>query len=102
MTSIICPKCKSHISEYDLICLNCGYSITQEEREKLVKEVLDSQESVEENAAHQQALKHQHELKIEKKLNKVSLGFFKVGFAEMVVPLVIILLIIIVAVIMLL
>ena len=44
MTSIICPKCKSHISEYDLICLNCGYSITQEEREVLVKEVLNSQE----------------------------------------------------------
>ena len=38
MTSIICPKCKSHISEWDVNCLNCGITITQELREQLSKE----------------------------------------------------------------
>jgi len=38
MTSISCPNCKSHISEWDVICLKCGYSVTPEERELFVKE----------------------------------------------------------------
>jgi len=102
MTSIICPKCKSHITEYDLSCLNCGYTVTQEEREKLVKEreELKSKKLSEKGSAHQEELKHHQEYKLEKKLNKLSLGFFKVGFAEMLVPLFIILLIIIVIAIM--
>lgn len=102
MTSIICPECKSHISEYDLICLNCGYTVTQEEREKLVKEQeeLTSKKLLEKGSTHQEELKHHQEFKLEKKLNKLSVGFFKVGFAEMIVPLFIILVIIIVIAIM--
>jgi len=102
MTSIICPRCKSHITEYDLSCLNCGYTITQEEREKLVKEREDlkSKKSLENRSAHQEELKHHQEFKLEKNLNKLSVGFFKVGFAEMIVPLFVILMIIIVIAIM--
>ena len=98
MTSIICPECKSHITEFDLSCLNCGYTITQEEREKLVKEreELKSKKLIEKGSTHQEELKHHQEYLLEKRLNKLSLGFFKVGFAEMIVPLFIILVIIVV------
>lgn len=102
MTSIICPKCKSHITDFDMSCLNCGYKITEEEREKLVKEreELKSKKLLEKGSTHQEELKHHQEYKLEKKLNKLSVGFFKVGFAEMIVPLFIILVIIIVIAIM--
>ncbi len=102
MTSIICPKCKSHITEFDLSCVNCGYTITQEELEELVKEreELKSKKLLEKGSTHQEELKHHQEYKLEKKLNKLSVGFFKVGFAEMIVPLFIILVIVIVIAIM--
>jgi len=102
MTSITCPKCRSHISEWDVICLNCGFSITPEEREKLVKEQekQSSHHTLIGNSHHEGVLKHQHEHKIQKKLNKISLGFFNVGWAEMAVPFILIMLIIIVAILM--
>jgi len=102
MTSLICPECKSHISEYDLVCLNCGFTVTEEVREKLVKkqEELAAKKLLEKDSTHQKELKHHQEYKLEKKLNKLSISFFKVGFAEMIVPLFIILVIIIVIAIM--
>ena len=99
MTSIICPKCKSHITEFDLSCVNCGYTITQEELVK-EREELKSKKLLEKGSTHQEELKHHQEYKLEKKLNKLSVGFFKVGFAEMIVPLFIILVIVIVIAIM--
>jgi len=96
MTSIICPNCKSRVTEFDLSCVNCGYTVTQEEREKLVDEMLKSQAPAEDHSAEERAHKLLQEHKLEKKLNKFSLGLFNVGFAEMIVPLFIILVIIIV------
>jgi hypothetical protein len=46
------------------------------------------------------ALKHPRDHKVEKKINTISLGFFKIGWAEMVVPLIVILLMVVVAIIM--
>lgn len=96
MTSIICPNCKSRVTDFDLCCVNCGYKVTQEEREKLVDEMLKAHPPDEHHSAEERARKHLQEHKLEKNLNKFSLGLFKVGFAEMIVPLFIILLIIIV------
>ena len=96
MTSIICPNCKSRVTDFDLCCVNCGYKVTQEEREKLVDEMLKAHTPDEDHSAEERARKHLQEHKLEKKLNKFSLGLFKVGFAEMIVPLFIILVIIIV------
>ena len=45
MASIICPECKNHVSEYDLACLICGHTITEEEREKLIKEFVKREEN---------------------------------------------------------
>ena len=96
MASIICPECKNHVSEYDLACLICGHTITEEEREKLIKEMHQAKAAVKDHSAKEKAQKHLQELKLEKKLNKFSLGLFKIGFAEIIVPLFIILLIIVV------
>ncbi len=96
MTSIICPNCKSRVTDFDLCCVNCGYKVTQEEREKLIDEMIKAQASDEDRLVEERAHKHLQEIKLEKKLNKFSLGLFKVGFAEMIVPVVIILVIIIV------
>jgi len=96
MTSIICPNCKSRVTEFDLSCVNCGYTVTQEERKKLIDEMIKAQAPAEDLSAEEKAHKLLQEHKLEKKLNKFSVGLFKVGFAEMIVPLLIILLIIIV------
>jgi len=97
MKSITCPKCRSHISEWDVICLNCGFTITPEERELLVKEQekQSSDDSFIGSSPHVRVLKHQHSHKIQKKLNEISFGLFKVGWAELSVPIIIFLLIII-------
>ncbi|MBV5312808.1 MAG: hypothetical protein JZU47_05895 [Prolixibacteraceae bacterium] len=100
MTSITCPKCKSHLSDWDVICLNCGFSITPEEREKLVKEheMQHAQHANEHN--HEKELKHEKEYHFQKMLNSISLNFFKIGWTEMVVPFSIFVLILIVIVLM--
>lgn len=85
-----------------MICLNCAYTITEEVREKLLKEQekQSSHDSLEDSSAQKWVLKQQKEHKFQKKLNKISLGFFKVGFTEMIVPLLIIILIIIIIILM--
>jgi len=100
MTSIICPNCKSRVTDFDMSCVNCGYTVTEEEREKLIDEMLKAQAPAEDHSAEERARKLLQEHKLEKKLNKFSVGLFKVGFAEMMVPLFIILVIIIVITIM--
>ena len=103
MTSIICPKCKSHISEWDVNCLNCGLTITEEIREKQIKEQQkhSTSDSSEYSSPQVKALKQDKKYKFQKKLNQFSLGYFKIGFAEMVVPVLVVMLIIIVIVFML-
>ena len=104
MTSIICPKCKSHITMWELNCLNCGLAITEELREKLIKEQQkqNSAPSFKESSPKEEALKRHKKYVFQKRLNKFSLGLFKIGFAEMVVPLSIVALVIIVIILMLL
>lgn len=104
MTSLTCPKCRSHISEFDLNCINCGYSISQEEREKLKmeEEKQRSRKALEKIQAKESLLKQENEFKILKRLNAVSLGLFKVGWTEMVMPFVIVVIVIIVLVLMIL
>jgi len=100
MTSITCPKCKNHLSDWDVICLNCGFSITPEEREKLVKEheMQHAHDSL--YRIHKKDLKHERRHRLQKRLNSVSLNFFKLGWTEMVVPFSIFALILIVIVLM--
>lgn len=88
MTSIICPNCKSHISEWDLNCLNCGMTITEELREKLVRKMQEQRasESSKEASLQEKALKLRRKFTFQRKLNRISLRLFKTGFAEVVVP----------------
>lgn len=74
MTSIICPKCKGHISEWDVICLACGHSVSPEERKILVKEQeeLQAREHAEKMAAH--AHPHKPALSFQMKLDRLSVA----------------------------
>lgn len=87
MAAIICPNCKSHISDWDLNCLNCGMTITNELRKKLVEEAekREVREPAEESP-HEKALKLHSKFKLQRKLNQMSLRLFKRGFGEIVVP----------------
>jgi len=98
MASITCPECKKHMSVFEVVCFNCGFIMTDEERDRQLKELEKQryEDSLKENSPPKGVLKHPREHKLEKKLNTISLGFFKIGWAEMVVPLIIILLIIMV------
>jgi len=80
MTSIICPKCKSHISEWDVICLKCGYSVTPEERELLVKEheALAHQAELEQQA-HEAEMKLKHRHRLQKRFDRFTVGMFGVS-----------------------
>lgn len=102
MTSVTCPKCKTHISEIDLICLNCGYTITPEIREELVKErekqIAEIIEKRREARKFKSKLHHGHP--ILKHLNNFSFKLFKTGWAELIVPIIILFLISIVIILM--
>lgn len=76
MTSIICPKCKSHISEWDVICLKCGYSVTLEEREQLVKEneALTAHQAELENQSHEAEMKLKHRHRLQKRFDRFMVG----------------------------
>jgi hypothetical protein len=102
MSSVTCPKCKSHISEFDLICLNCGFSVTPEIREELVKEreLQIAREAEMRKAAREEKLKQHHGHPLLKKLNRFSQNRFRTGWAELIVPAVIVVLIAIVIILM--
>jgi len=102
MVSITCPKCKKRMSVFDVVCFHCGFIMTDEERDRQLKE-LEKQEreaSLKGSSAPERALKHPRAHKIEKRINTISLGLFKIGWTEMVVPFIIFLLIIILVLIM--
>jgi len=103
MTSIICPKCKSHISEFDLVCLNCGHTVTPEERELLVKEQeeLFAREEEAQRAAHEAEMKLKHKHRIQKKLDRLSFGVLGVTLDVVTVFVIALILIAIVTVLML-
>jgi|APDOM4702015159_1054818.scaffolds.fasta_scaffold149363_1 hypothetical protein len=92
MSSIICPKCGKHITDWDLACINCGYPITQEERIRLKTEheKLIARDTFGKEHFHARSLNHP----IQRKLNRISFNIFRVGWPEMVVPLVAVLLIV--------
>lgn len=94
MTAIICPNCKSHISDWDLNCLNCGMTITEELREKLIREseAQQADESAEE-LLQEKAVKMHRKFQLQRKLNRLSLRLFKTGFAGLVVPFLVVVLI---------
>jgi uncharacterized Zn finger protein (UPF0148 family) len=102
MTSETCPKCKSHISEFDLICLNCGFTVTPEIREELVKEreQQDALELEKQRLAHEEKLKMHHGHPLLRKMNRFSQHRLHTGWAELIVPAVIIVLIAIVIILM--
>lgn len=104
MTSIICPKCKGHISEWDVICLNCGHSVSPEERKILVKEQeeLHAREHELKMAAHQTHLKHHHQHQLQMRLDKFSIGVFHTTFDIVSVFFISVFLLIIVALLMML
>jgi uncharacterized Zn finger protein (UPF0148 family) len=99
MTSIICPKCKGHISEWDVICLNCGHTVSPEERKVLVKEheEIMAHEHELKMAAHQAHLKHHHSHNLQMRLDKFSVGVFHTTFDVVTVFLISVLLLIITA-----
>lgn len=103
MTSILCPKCKSHISDFDLVCLNCGYTITPEEREQLVKEreELLARKAEAKRAAHEEEMKLKHKHRIQKKLDRLSFGVLGVTLDVVTVFVVALILIAIVTILML-
>ena len=80
MTSITCPKCNSHISEWDVICLKCGHSVTPEERELLVKEqeAMLAGETGLTREAHEREMKLKHRHRLQKRLDRFTLGVFGV------------------------
>ncbi len=92
MTSVTCPKCKSHISEFDLICLNCGFTVTPEIREELVKqrEQQDALELERQRLAHEEKLKMHHGHPLLRKMNHFSQRRLRTGWAELIVPAIII------------
>lgn len=81
MTSIICPKCKSHISEWDVICLKCGYSVTPEERELLVKEqeAILARQAEQEHQAHEAEMKLKHRHRLQKRFDRFTVGTFGIS-----------------------
>ena len=102
MTSIICPKCKGHISEWDVICLSCGHSVSPEERKILVKEQeeLHAREHAESMAAHQAHLKHHHPHHLQVMLDKFSVGVFHTTFDVVTVFFISVILLIVAAILM--
>ena len=104
MTSIICPKCKGHISEWDVICLNCGHSVSPEERKILVKEQeeLHAREHELKMATHQAHLKHHRPHQLQMRLDKFSIGVFHTTFDIVSVFFISVFLLIIVALLMML
>ena len=102
MTSVICPKCKSHISEWDLICLNCGFTITPEIREELVKEreQHNASEHEKHRLAREEKLKMHHGHPFVRKMNHLSRAYFHAGWAQLIVPAIIVVIIIIVFILM--
>jgi len=88
MSTVICPNCKYHNTEFDLNCFKCGHAFSPEEREKLVKE----NEMRHFHDSHKSSGEHHHEYKVQRKLNLISFGIFKVGFAEILVPIIAVLL----------
>ncbi len=80
MTSINCPKCKSHISEWDVICLKCGHTLTPEEREQLVKqqEELAAYDTELKSSAYEKEMKLKPRHHLQKKLDKFLVDTFGV------------------------
>jgi uncharacterized Zn finger protein (UPF0148 family) len=81
MTSISCPNCKSHISEWDVICLKCGYSVTPEERELLVKEqeAILARQAEQERQAHEAEMKLKHRHRLQKRFDRFTVGTFGIS-----------------------
>lgn len=102
MGPIICPACQKHMSVFEVACFHCGFIMTDDERDRQLIELEKQrqQESLKWNSPHAGELKNHRNYLIEKKINAISIGFFKTGWVEMVVPLIIILLIFIVVIIM--
>jgi hypothetical protein len=92
MTSLICPKCGKHITDWDLACLNCDYVISPEERARLRAEHEKLISSGTIGKDHFQARSRKHP--IQRKLNRLSFGIFSLGWPEMVVPIVAVLMIV--------
>jgi tRNA(Ile2) C34 agmatinyltransferase TiaS len=102
MSSIACPKCGKRIGMFELVCFSCGYAITEEERERQLKELEKqlSDDSLKSISPQERVLKHLKKLRILQRLNRMSVGLFKMGWGEIVVPSIIIVLIVIVIVLM--
>jgi hypothetical protein len=92
MTSLICPKCGKHITDWDLACFYCDYIITAEDRVrfKAEHEKIITRDSARKEHFHARSGKHP----IQRKLNRISFGVFKLGWSEMVVPVIAVLLIV--------
>ena len=101
MDSITCPECRNLISEFDLSCTNCGFSLTPEVVAKLKREQEVHGHSNFSEVGSDSSKTHR-KYEVQTKLNKFSLGFFKVNFTTIVVPVIIVMLIIIVIILMLL
>jgi uncharacterized Zn finger protein (UPF0148 family) len=98
MASLVCPKCKSHLSGFDLFCMKCGYTITPEERIRLEKELEEQIASDEARklALHEEKMKQQKH-PLQKKLDKLSYRFLHVRLDFVIVFVVAIFLLIIAA-----
>jgi len=103
MASLVCPKCKSHISGFDLCCMKCGYAITPEERIRLEKELEEQIASDEARklALHEEKMKHQQKHPLQKKLDKLSYQFLHVRLDIVIVFVVAVFLLIIAVIFML-
>ena len=101
MTSIACPKCGKHITEYDVICLNCNFVITPEIRAKLLKE-REERILLEADLARRRVPNRHKEHKLQRKLNRITLRLFGIGWAKLVVPFIIFILLLIVFLLMIL
>ena len=100
MASLVCPVCKSHISDFDLCCLKCGYIITPEERIRLVKEREEqiAHDLEMKKVLHEEKMKHRNKHRLQKQLDKFSFRFLHVRLDLIIVFVIAILLLFISAI----
>jgi uncharacterized Zn finger protein (UPF0148 family) len=97
MTAITCPKCKKRMSVFEVSCFSCGFTMTDEERDRQLKEQEKEREldSLKSSSSIDDSLKHSRDQKVVRLVNKFSFGYFNRGLGELVVPIVVIVLLLI-------
>lgn len=100
MNPITCPKCKKHMSVFEVACFSCGFIMTDEERDRQLKELekLREQDSSKGSSTSAGDLIHPWEQKVARKINAISLNIFNKSVGVLIVPIVVIVLLMLAAI----